>query len=222
MALIVAAKLTRQRRKAERPAEIVNAATALFAERGFSATRLDDVARRAGVAKGTVYLYFDTKEDLFRAVARAAFDAHALPATDAPLDADLAPDIAVPRLLDHAAGLLADGRLGGIARMVIAEARAFPDLARIWHDDVAGQLLADVTGMIARAQARGEIREGDPRIHAFSMIAPLLTGTLFHEMFGPVGADVPDLHAIARQHARTILQGLSPFTSLPIQQERTS
>lgn len=219
MAMTPVAKPVRQRRKAARPAEIVAAAMALFAENGFSATRLDDVARRAGVAKGTLYLYFDTKENLFRAVAKAAFDAHALPAIDPAPGTDLGPEIAVPLLLEHAAGLLADGQLGGIARMVIAEARAFPDLARIWHDDVAGQLLADVTGMIARAQARGEIREGDPRIHAFSIIAPLLTGTLFNEMFGPVGAEVPDLQAIARQHARTILQGLLPSSSLQILQE---
>lgn len=129
--MITAAKPARQRRKAERSVEIVDVATALFAEQGFSATRLDEVARRAGVAKGTVYLYFDTKEDLYRAVARAALEAHVLPEKDSPPDADLAPGIAVPRLLDHAAGLLADGRLGGIARMVIAEARAFPDLAHL-------------------------------------------------------------------------------------------
>src|SRR5438270_8734118 len=58
------------RRKDERPAEIVSAALALFAERGFGATKLDDVARAAGIAKGTIYLYFATKEDLFRAVVR--------------------------------------------------------------------------------------------------------------------------------------------------------
>src|SRR5436305_1685516 len=65
---------TRQRRrKEERPGEILAAALTLFSERGFSATRLEDVADRAGIAKGTIYLYFQTKEDLFEAVVRDAF-----------------------------------------------------------------------------------------------------------------------------------------------------
>ena len=57
-----------ERRKQERPAELLAAALELFTERGYAATRLDDVARRAGVSKGTVYLYYSSKEELFKAV----------------------------------------------------------------------------------------------------------------------------------------------------------
>lgn len=212
-------KPPRQRRKAERPTEIVAAAAALFAEQGFAGTRLDAVARRAGVAKGTLYLYFDTKEDLFRAIAQAALEAHTLPVAQADPAAENGVEIEIPRMLDHVAGLLADGQLGGIARMVIAESRTFPDLARIWYEDVAARLIADVAGMVGRAQTRGEVCDGDPRIHAFSIVAPVLTGTLFREMFGPVGADLLDLHAIARQHARILLRGLLTTPSISTLQE---
>ena len=83
-----------------------------------------------------VYLIDGTYE-LFRAVARAALEAHMPPLRDGDPSLDYAPAKAVPRLLEHAADLLADGKLAGSARMVITEARAFPDLARIWYDDVA-------------------------------------------------------------------------------------
>ncbi|WP_152048822.1 TetR/AcrR family transcriptional regulator [Aureimonas psammosilenae] len=211
-AIAVATK-TRRRRKADRPGEIVAAAMSVFAEKGFAAARIDEVAARAGTAKGTVYLYFATKEDLFRAVARAALDLHLSPDAAVATPDDIRLHDEVPRLLDRAAILLADGRLTGIARMIVAEAHTFPDLARIWYEDVTAPLIGRLTSLIKRAQARGEVREGDPRVHAFSIVGPLLTGSLFHDVFGQAGADLPDLHSIARQHAGNILTGL--LTAIP-------
>jgi AcrR family transcriptional regulator len=125
-----------RRRKEARPNEIVDAALVVFAEKGFAAAKLDDISRRAGISKATLYLYFDTKEEIFRAVARTAV-ASLLKAletqakgADAPF-AELA-----PKLLERAAELMKGGRVPAIARMVIGESRNFPDLARIWHDDV--------------------------------------------------------------------------------------
>src|SRR6476659_4552209 len=128
-----------RRRKAERPAEIVGAAMAVFAEKGFAAAKLDEIARRAGVSKGAVYLYFETKEDIFRAVVGQA----------------IAPNIAAIRAMVAAhPGPLADliravvGRvahvvettpMGGVLKMVVAEAGNFPELARVWHDELVSQ-----------------------------------------------------------------------------------
>src|SRR5215475_8751764 len=69
-----------------------------------------------------------------------------------------------PRLLSRAAGTMKSSRLLAIARMVIGESRNFPDLARMWHDDVVASVIGIVTGVIARAQARGEVAPGDPRL----------------------------------------------------------
>src|SRR5438270_5488512 len=105
-------------------------------EKGFAAAKLDDIARKAGISKATLYLYFDTKEEIFRAVAQSAVASllEALESqsegTDAPF-AELA-----PKLLLRAAEMMKGGRVPAIARMVIGESRTFPDLARIWHDDV--------------------------------------------------------------------------------------
>jgi AcrR family transcriptional regulator len=195
-----------RRRKTARPGEILEAALGVFAEQGFAAAKLTEIARRAGVSKAALYLYFETKEDLFRAVARSLAApnlsalADALERSQAPF-AELA-----PALLSRAAGLLSDARALSIVRMVLAESRNFPDLARIWREDVVEQVLGLVAGLIARAQARGEVVAGDPRLQAFSLMGPLVMGGLFRAVFGEEGA--PDLEALVAVHARTALRGL--------------
>ncbi len=197
-----------RRRKAARPAEIIDAALQVFADCGFAAAKLDDIARRAGVAKGSLYLYFETKEDLFRAVVRAAVapnveDIKAVAqAFDGPFDQ------LVPILLMRAATFMADSRLPAVARMVIGESRNFPDLARVWHDDVVAPVVGTLAQLVARAQARGEAGPGDPRLQAFSLLGPLIMAVLFRDVFAGITRDPPNLLALAEQHARTMLDGL--------------
>jgi len=197
-----------RRRKDARPAEIVAAALEVFAEKGFAAARLDDIAARAGVSKGALYLYFETKQDLFAAVVRDTVSPN-IAAVEAAAGAMDLPFAQIARLfLARAADLLATSPVGPVAKMVIAESRNFPDLARIWHDEVVSRVLGVVTGQIERAQARGEIRAGDPRFHALALIAPLLMGVLWREVLVPVGARPLDLKALAQQHVETVLHGL--------------
>jgi len=197
-----------RRRKEARPGEIIDAALEVFAEKGFAAAKLDNVARRAGISKPTLYLYFETKEEIFRAVARAAV-ASLLEALESQPEGPDAPFAQLaPKLLSRAAGMMMGGRVPAIARMVVGESRNFPDLARIWHDDVVTSVIGMVTGIIARAQGRGEVAPGDPRLHAFSLMGPMVIAMLFGEVFGGVGANPPDLRALADQHARTALRGL--------------
>jgi AcrR family transcriptional regulator len=197
-----------RRRKEARPGEIVDAALSVFAESGFAAARLEDIARRAGVAKSSLYLYFETKEELFRAVVHSAISPNigaiktAAEAFDGPFK-ELA-----PMLLYRAALSMTSSHVPAVAKMVIGESRNFPDLARIWHDDVVSQVLAILSAIIARGQARGEVKAGDPRLYAFSLVGPLLMGVLFREVFAGVALDLPDLQALAAQHARAVLEGL--------------
>lgn len=197
----------RARRKEARPGEIIDAAIALFAEHGYGATRLEDVARRAGMAKGTLFVYFPTKQALFRAVAQSILTtnldgiAHVAADPERPLS-DL-----IPVLLAQVAAN-GEGRLAPIMRLLITEARSFPDLARVWHDEVVSKVLALVTAAIERAQARGEIRAGDPRLHAFSIIGPMLAATLYRQIFGQADPLPPNLRALASQHAATVIAGL--------------
>src|SRR5215475_15498601 len=103
-----------------------------------------------------------------------------------------------PRLLSRAAGTMKSSRLLAIARMVIGESRNFPDLARMWHDDVVASVIGIVTGVIARAQARGEVAPGDPRLHAFSLVGPMVMAMLFRQVFGGVCPDPPGLQGARR------------------------
>jgi hypothetical protein len=111
-------------------------------------------------------------------------------------------------LLGRAAGFLAEGRPARLATMVVGEARNFPDLARIWKDDVVGVILGMVEGLIARAQTRGEVRPGDPKLYAFTLMGPLVMGALFNAVFGAVTEARCDLVRLAEQHARVVAGGL--------------
>jgi AcrR family transcriptional regulator len=197
-----------QRRKDARPAEIIDAAISVFTEKGYAATKLDEIAKCAGIAKGTLYLYFNTKEDIFRAAAYHAFEAN-LNAIGA---ADSAPWTSLrerlPELLLRLIGVANENRFPAIFRMVISESRLFPDLARIWHDDVASRILDLIAGLVVQAQVRGEVRNGDPRLFAFSITGPLLAGMLFRETYGAFSSYTPELQALAVQHATTVLDGL--------------
>ncbi|CAN7178706.1 TetR/AcrR family transcriptional regulator [Phenylobacterium sp. LjRoot225] len=197
-----------RRRKADRPAEIVQAALAVFAEKGFAAAKLDEIARRAGVSKGALYLYFATKEELFHAVVeqviapnmramRAMVAGHPGPISDL-----------LGMFVARFSALVADQPVGGVAKMVIGEARNFPELARVWHDELVAQALGGLAEAVAAAQARGEVRAGDPRVYALQIAAPLIVAVIWRETFVPVGAEPFDLPPLGHQHVATLLNGL--------------
>ena len=98
--------------------------------------------------------------------------------------------------------------VGAVAKMVIGKSRNFPELAKVWHDEVVGKALTTMTALVERAIKRGEIRDGDPRLYVFSMMAPLLMGVLWREILQPAGGAPLDIQDLARQHARTLLSGM--------------
>lgn len=198
-----------RRRSEARPGEIVQAALEVFAEKGFAAAKLDEIAAKAGISKGALYLYFETKEDIFRAVVREAV----VPNIDL-VEAMLAQaTIPFPDLLRLAVGrivaVVGTSRLGAVAKLVVGESRNFPELARVWHDEVVSRALGAMTGALAKAQERGEVRPGDPRLQAFSIVGPILMGVIWQETFTPVGGSAVDLEALTLQHCETVLTGLA-------------
>jgi len=197
-----------RRRKADRPAEILGAALAVFAEKGFAAARLDEIAARAGVSKGALYLYFETKEEIFRAVVEQAI-APNIQAIRGMIATHPGPFSDLLRLVAGRIAQVIDTLpIGGVVKMVIGEARNFPQIARIWHDDLAAHALGALTDAIAAAQGRGEVKPGDPRAYALQCISPLLVGVIWRETFVPVGAQPFDLPALVHQHVDTVLCGL--------------
>ena len=199
-----------QRRKKDRPGDIVGAALTVFAEKGFAGAKMDEIAARAGLSKGAVYLYFPTKEDVFRAVVEQAV----APNIDALGLALLAIDMPFPdrvrALLPRFGEIVTAKPLGAVAKMVLGESRNFPELAKVWHDNVVARGISLICQIVEQAQEKGEVRAGDPRIHAFSIMGPMMVGVLWRETFTPVGGAEIDLVAVATQHAETVLEGLMP------------
>jgi AcrR family transcriptional regulator len=199
-----------RRRPADRPAEILAAALGVFAERGFQAARLEEVARRAGVSKGALYLYFETKADLFRAVVTDAISPNL-----ERIKVMATADVTVEQALRMGVGMLArtvvtDHRITGVVKLVIAESRNHPELATIWHQTVVAPGVALITGLIAAGQARGEVRPGDPRLFAFGVMGPMVLSMVWRETFEPVGAEPVDVVKLAEQHLDTVLKGMTP------------
>src|SRR4051812_37214865 len=133
-----------KRRSEDRPREICAAALAVFAEKGFAAAKLDDIARRAGVSKGTLYLYFTDKAQLFQALGRDAAAPNTQPVAAAATP-QTAPFADVVRHMLAAFAQVAQRKpLGSVAKMVIGESNNFPELARVWHDEVASRAIATI------------------------------------------------------------------------------
>jgi AcrR family transcriptional regulator len=197
-----------QRRAEDRPREICAAALEVFAEKGFAAAKLEEIARRAGVSKGTLYLYFKDKEDLFRAVVRDTVAPNIASIRESVAAADIPFADLVRALFTRFVGIANKVPVGAVAKMVIGESRNFPELAKVYHDLVVSQAIAIIAERVERAQAKGEVRPGDPRLHAMSLMGPMLMGILWRETLQPVGAAPIDLAALATQHSENVLRGI--------------
>ena len=120
-----------RRRKASRPGEIIEAALDLFVVNGFSATRLEEVAKLAGVSKGTVYLYFDSKEDLFRAVVQQIIIPEIEKAEQKATEFKGSQRELLTLLILNWWNVIGKTRLAGIPKLMISEAANFPELAEL-------------------------------------------------------------------------------------------
>src|SRR5712664_342432 len=200
-----------QRRKDARPEEIVAAALDVFVERGFAAARLEDVARRAGVTKGTVYLYFESKEALFKAVVRqtivpAIAQGEALAQSFTGSAREL-----LERLVREYWRLVGETALAGIPKLIMAEAANFPELTRFYYEEVVTRGHRLMASVIERGIKNGEFRPVDVMVAAKLAMSPLIHATVARRAFAscmPEGFDVQQyldthidlyLHGIAKQ-----------------------
>ena len=164
----------RERRKEARPGELLDAALDLFVEKGFAATRSEEVAARAGVSKGTLFLYFPSKEELFKAVVRENISGRFKEWNDGfeAFEGDSAD------MLRYCMKVwwdrLGAGRASGITKLVISEAGNFPDIAAFYQQEVIvpGQDL--IRRMLQRGIDRGEFRVNDLDYAIYSLIAPMI------------------------------------------------
>ncbi len=173
----------RRERKDNRPEEIVAAAFEEFAAKGFAGTRLEDVAARARVSKGLPYLYFKTKEELFKAVVRSVITSHfdvmrgQMETTTLSVEAFLkGPFLAFIQEL-------VGSKRAFIARLLIAEGHKHPELTKFYYDNVVSRGIEAMTRMIDRGVERGEFRKTALRDFPQLLFAPLLTAVLWRALF---------------------------------------
>jgi len=198
-----------QRRKDARPPEILEAALAVFAEKGFAATRLDDVAAKAGITKGTIYLYFDSKQALFEALARQSIGVQ--------IDQVTAQLAQFPGsssdLLRFVLGTMGNFAITSdrvvLPRLVLAEAANFPQLAEFWRREVVERGIALMSGIIQRGIDRGEFRKIEPAHAARLCVAPILVIVLWRTTFARFDAEPYDYQGLIDAHLATLLKGLA-------------
>jgi AcrR family transcriptional regulator len=191
-----AKRAARAERSAARREAILSAALDEFSASGFAATRLDDVARRAGVAKGTIYLYFRDKESLFQELIRTM-----LTPLVGTIEALGKADLPISALAEHFADLFVrevyETRRKDVIRLMIAEGRRFPNLAEFYYREVLARIIAAVRALLARAAARGEAPAGlvdFPQIIAAPGLVAIIWSGLF-ERFEPL-----DVRAMMKTH----------------------
>ena len=199
-----------RRRKEARPQEILAAALALFAERGFAATRLDEVALRAGVTKGTLYLYFPNKEELFEAVVRQAL-VPKIEWGEALLDKPDEPAAVLLERLMRSWAELALSPAGAIPKIIISEAGNFPELARFYREEVVDRGMALMRRVLRLGVERGEFRAPDDFDNAVRCIcAPIVLAMLWRHSLGRhEQVDRFDPEAICETQLKLLLDGLA-------------
>ena len=202
---------SRQRRKVARPQELLDAALALFAEKGYAATRTEEVAQRAGVSKGTLYLYYPSKEELFKAVVRSNLTTLIAEGQEAAGSFEGTTSELLAMLLDTWWERVGSTPAAGIHKIVIAEARNFPDLAQFYADEVIVPADRLFCSTVQRGIDRGEFRPLPMHETALALVAPLIFAALHQHSIGacPVHMDCGvDPRAMLHAHLDLVLRGM--------------
>jgi len=172
-----------RRRKEDRPQEITEAALAAFAEKGYAATRVDEVAKRAGVSKGLLYLYFKTKEDLFKAVVRSFVVPRIDELTRVIESSELSSEEFLRGPFLDFVKTLPGSPISILVRLMISEGPKHPDLLQFYWDNVVSRGLAALTVMMERGVENGEFRRSVVNELPHLFVMPVVFSVIFKLLF---------------------------------------
>ena len=195
----------RQQASEERKLAILRAGLEVFAARGFAAARLEDVAEKAGVAKGTIYLFFHDKEDLFEQIVLGAIRPVLVMIAKTAAAADTPTDVILERLFDlFRAEVLGTWRQQ-VLRLVITEGARFPRIAEFYHREVIVKGLAIIRHLAQRALARGELQSDSIARFPQLVFAPLLLALIWEGLFSAI--EPLDVEGLLTAHRELLLGG---------------
>ena len=198
-----------KRRKEARPQEILEAALAAFAEKGLAGARMDDIAARAGVTKGTIYLYFPSKDDVFKALLSTHI-AERLKIIGAMVDGFEGPTSQlIANVIRFAGSVLVNSENVVLPKIVIAEITKFPDLLRFYREEVIERGLGLWEAILKRGIAQGEFREVPVEHVARLCVAPLLFSAIWRTTFAELDAEPYDINGLIETHIDVLLKGLA-------------
>lgn len=196
------------RRKEARPNEILEAALDLFVERGYAGTKMEEIAKRAGVTRGTPYLYFANKEELFKAVISEGM----LPSIE--VGEGMLRDFTgsamdlIEQTLNFWWAAVGKTRLAGITKLIVAEACNFPDIARFYCEEVVRRGEALVAGAIDYGIQRGEFRALDVEYTMKVIIGPVLMAMIWQHSVGACVHEAFDEERFLRTYMELLRHGL--------------
>jgi AcrR family transcriptional regulator len=198
------------RRKEARPAELMAAALDLFVERGYAATRLDDVAARAGVSKGTLYLYFSSKEELFKAVIRSGI-VPLIERGERLLEEHQGPAHELIRQIVFAWWeSVGNTQLGGIPKLMLSECRNFPEIGKFYYDEVISRSHRLMQSVLETGMKSGEFRSMDVNYAMRLILAPMVYLLLWRHSFDFCDSKHIEADRYLEQHLDMIINGLVP------------
>ena len=199
-----------ERRKDARPGELLEAALDLFVERGFAATRLEDVARKAGVSKGTLYLYFSGKEELFKAVVRENLLPKLAEAEEV-IKNKVASSIELFRYIIYGWWeQIGNTRLAGLSKLVLSESGSFPELADFYHKEFVSRGMSLIAGLLERGMEKGEFRKVDAHHMTQVVMAPVMMLMMWKHSFGSSKIDPVSPETYLDSMVDLCLHGLVP------------
>lgn len=201
-----------QRRKEARPEEILRAAMQTFVEHGFAATRLEEVSARAGVSKGTLYLYFSNKESLFLSTVQESVIPHIQSGEQRIADFRGRPIDLLHEVYAGWAAVVTDPLMGGLCKLMVAEAANFPEVARFYMEEVVKRTRAMFATVIQRCMEAGELRLAPIDLVVREMTAPVLFAVIWRHSLASQDDTPLDFPAYLDFHFNILLQGLQPIT----------
>jgi AcrR family transcriptional regulator len=203
------------RRKQARPSEILDAALSVFAEKGFAAARMEDIAARAGVTKGTIYLYFPSKEEVFKSLARQHVGDTLVSATEQARQYEGSVREFLTMLLTVVGSKIQQGQVAVLPKIIIAESGNFPELARFWRTEVIDKAIGLLTGVIAKGIERGEVRDVPAEYVARLCVAPVIMSIIWRTVIAPTDVVPFDYQKFLALHLDVLMRGLAPEGQKP-------
>lgn len=198
-----------QRRKEARPTELLDAAFHEFVTRGFTATRLEDIAKRAGCTKGTIFLYFENKEELFKEMVRHIMLPHLAETEQRVEQHQGSMRELLETLLRARFERMSSPPFSGMPKLIFGEIAHFPDMARFYHDEVIARSHRAITQVLERGIELGEFRPMDTSNVSRTSVAPLMLASLWMHSFALHTDEKIDPKAFFEASLEVLLRGIA-------------